>query len=102
MASPVRTISLPSGDQIPVLGQGTWGLAERRARRNSEVAALRRGLDMGMNLIDTAEMYADGDAEEWSARPSRAGAMRCSWSARSAAPRHPRGTVRPARAACGA
>ncbi len=63
MASPVRTISLPSGDQIPVLGPGTGGLAERRARRNSEIAALRRGLDMGMNLIDTAEMYANGDAE---------------------------------------
>ena len=63
MASPMRTISLPSGDQIPVLGQGTWGLAESRARRSSEIAALRRGLDIGMNLIDTAEMYANGDAE---------------------------------------
>ena len=63
MASPMRTISLPSGDQIPVLGQGTWGLGESRARRSSEIAALRRGLDIGMNLIDTAEMYANGDAE---------------------------------------
>jgi diketogulonate reductase-like aldo/keto reductase len=63
MASPMRTISLPSGDQISVLGQGTWGLGESRARRSSEIAALRRGLDIGMNLIDTAEMYANGDAE---------------------------------------
>ena len=63
MASPMRTISLPSGDLIPVLGQGTWGLGESRARRSSEIAALRRGLDIGMNLIDTAEMYANGDAE---------------------------------------
>src|SRR6204780_162882 len=63
MTSPMRTISLPSGDQIPVLGQGTWGLGESRARRSSEIAALRRGLDIGMNLIDTAEMYANGDAE---------------------------------------
>jgi diketogulonate reductase-like aldo/keto reductase len=63
MASPMRTISLPSGDQIPVIAQGTWGLGESRARRNSEIAALRRGLDIGMNLIDTAEMYANGDAE---------------------------------------
>jgi hypothetical protein len=63
MASPMRTISLPSGDQIPVLGQGTWGLGESRARRSSEIAALRRGLDIGMNLVDTAEMYANGDAE---------------------------------------
>lgn len=63
MTSPMRTISLPSGDQIPVLGQGTWGLGQSRARRSSEIAALRRGLDIGMNLIDTAEMYANGDAE---------------------------------------
>ena len=63
MASPTRTIALPSGDEIPVLGQGTWHLAENWARRNSEIAALRRGLDVGMNLIDTAEMYADGEAE---------------------------------------
>ena len=63
MTSPMRTISLPSGDKIPVLGQGTWGLGESRARRSSEIAALRRGLDIGMNLIDTAEMYANGDAE---------------------------------------
>jgi diketogulonate reductase-like aldo/keto reductase len=59
----MRSISLPSGDQIPVLGQGTWHLAEIRARRTTEIAALRRGLDLGMNLIDTAEMYANGHAE---------------------------------------
>jgi diketogulonate reductase-like aldo/keto reductase len=59
----MRTISLPSGDQMSVLGQGTWGLGESRARRGSEIDALRRGLDIGMNLIDTAEMYANGDAE---------------------------------------
>src|ERR1700689_1151897 len=63
MASPLRTISLPSRDQISVLRQGPWGLGESRARRSSEIAALRRGLDIGMNLIDTAEMYANGDAE---------------------------------------
>jgi diketogulonate reductase-like aldo/keto reductase len=63
MASPMPTITLPSSDVIPVLGQGTWHLAENRARRASEIAALRHGLDAGMTLIDTAEMYADGDAE---------------------------------------
>jgi diketogulonate reductase-like aldo/keto reductase len=57
------TITLPSADVIPVLGQGTWHLAEIPARRDSEIAALRRGLDLGMNLIDTAEIYADGNAE---------------------------------------
>ncbi len=63
MASPMPTITLPSGDQIPVLGQGAWHLGEIPGRRDSEVAALRRGLDLGMNLIDTAEMYGNGDAE---------------------------------------
>jgi diketogulonate reductase-like aldo/keto reductase len=59
----MRTIALRSGDRIPVLGQGTWHLAEVPARRNTEIAALRHGLDIGMTLIDTAEMYADGAAE---------------------------------------
>ena len=63
MASPMPAITLPSGEDIPVLGQGTWHLAESRARRPEEIAALRRGLDVGMTLIDTAEMYADGEAE---------------------------------------
>ena len=63
MPSPMPTITLPSSDEIPVLGLGTWHLAENRARRASEIDALRHGLDAGMNLIDTAEMYADGEAE---------------------------------------
>jgi diketogulonate reductase-like aldo/keto reductase len=49
---------------MPVLGQGTWRMGERRSARPAEVAALRLGLDLGMTLIDTAEMYADGGAEE--------------------------------------
>lgn len=57
-------IALPSGDTIPVLGQGTWHFAERAERREHEIAALRLGLDLGMTLVDTAEMYADGAAEE--------------------------------------
>jgi diketogulonate reductase-like aldo/keto reductase len=64
MASPMPAVSLPSGDQIPVLGQGTWHLAESPGRRDAEIAALRRGLDLGMTLIDTAEMYGDGAAEQ--------------------------------------
>ena len=63
MASPMPMVELPSGDRIPALGQGTWHFAEVRARRAAEIAALRHGLDLGMNLIDTAEMYADGGAE---------------------------------------
>ncbi|SDS55621.1 aldo/keto reductase [Actinopolymorpha singaporensis] len=59
-----RTVRLPSGEQVPALGQGTWGWAEDRSRRDQEVAALRHGLDLGLTLVDTAEMYADGGAEE--------------------------------------
>jgi aryl-alcohol dehydrogenase-like predicted oxidoreductase len=63
-ATAVRTTKLPSGEAVPVLGQGTWHLAEDRHRREQEIQALRVGLDLGMTLIDTAEMYADGGAEE--------------------------------------
>lgn len=60
----VRTVALPSGEAVPVLGQGTWGMGEDRDRRAEEIAALRLGLDLGMTLIDTAEMYGEGGAEE--------------------------------------
>jgi diketogulonate reductase-like aldo/keto reductase len=60
----MRTVKLPSGERIPVLGQGTWHLAEVAARRDMEILALRRGLDLGMTVIDTAEMYAEGEAEK--------------------------------------
>jgi diketogulonate reductase-like aldo/keto reductase len=63
-ATAVRTAKLPSGEEVPVLGQGTWHLAEGRHRREEEIQALRLGLDLGMTLIDTAEMYAEGGAEE--------------------------------------
>ncbi len=60
----VRTTTLSSGEAVPVLGQGTWHVAEHRDQRRDEIAALRTGIDLGMTLIDTAEMYADGKAEE--------------------------------------
>ena len=60
----IRTTRLPSGTEIPVLGQGTWKMGEDPRRRADEVAALRLGIDLGMALIDTAEMYAGGGAEE--------------------------------------
>jgi diketogulonate reductase-like aldo/keto reductase len=60
----MRHTKLPSGESIPVLGQGTWCLGERPERRSSEIAALQLGIDLGMTLIDTAEMYGDGAAEE--------------------------------------
>jgi diketogulonate reductase-like aldo/keto reductase len=55
---------LPSGRPIPVLGQGTWLMGENHRNRGIEIAALRLGLDLGMTLIDTAEMYGEGAAEE--------------------------------------
>jgi diketogulonate reductase-like aldo/keto reductase len=64
VASEVRTVKLPSGVRVPALGLGTWKMGESRSRRADEVAALRLGVDLGMTLIDTAEMYASGGAEE--------------------------------------
>ncbi|NJC63828.1 aldo/keto reductase [Planosporangium flavigriseum] len=59
----MRTVTLPSAEPIPVLGQGTWGMAENPLRTSNEIAALRLGVDLGLTLVDTAEMYADGGAE---------------------------------------
>jgi diketogulonate reductase-like aldo/keto reductase len=59
-----RTIALRSDERIPALGQGTWHIGEDSRRRADEIAALRLGIDLGMTLIDTAEMYADGGSEE--------------------------------------
>jgi len=61
---PMKYIELPSGDSVAALGQGTWFMGESGHRRAQEVRALQLGLDLGLTLIDTAEMYADGGAEE--------------------------------------
>lgn len=58
------SVTLPSGESIPALGQGTWGWAQRPNRRDDEIDALRTGLDLGLTVVDTAEMYGDGAAEE--------------------------------------
>ncbi len=60
----MRTVYLGSSADVPVIGQGTWRMGEGRRPRAEEADALRLGLDLGMTLIDTAEMYADGGAEE--------------------------------------
>ena len=59
----IRRIALPAGQKIPVLGQGTWHMAEVREQRKAEIGARRVGLDVGMTLTDTAEMYAEGETE---------------------------------------
>ena len=60
----MKTVILPDGKRVPVLGQGTWRMGESKSARAREVAALRLGIEFGMSLIDTAEMYGDGGAEE--------------------------------------
>jgi diketogulonate reductase-like aldo/keto reductase len=55
---------LPDGTTIPVFGMGTWHMGESRGSFDAEVRALRRGLELGISLIDTAEMYGSGGAEE--------------------------------------
>jgi diketogulonate reductase-like aldo/keto reductase len=63
-ASALPTVKLPSGESVPQLGLGTWHMGESGRKRKEEVAALKLGLDLGMTLIDTAEMYGNGGAEE--------------------------------------
>jgi diketogulonate reductase-like aldo/keto reductase len=60
----VKTIALPDDQRVPVLGQGTWRMGEKSQTHTDEVAALRLGIELGMTLIDTAEMYGEGGAEK--------------------------------------
>lgn len=57
-------VSLPSGESVPAFGMGTWHMGDDSAARDEELATLRLGLDRGVTLIDTAEMYGDGRAEK--------------------------------------
>lgn len=59
----VKTVQFPNGSQVPAIGQGTWFMGERDSAFRSEVNALQQGIYLGMTVIDTAEMYADGGAE---------------------------------------
>jgi aldehyde reductase len=60
----MKTVRLPAGEPVPALGQGSWNMGEDRSARKDEIAALQLGLDLGLTLIDTAEMYAEGGAEQ--------------------------------------
>lgn len=64
MSAPIRTVALPSGETVPALGLGTWRMGESARVRRAEVDAVRYALELGYRLIDTAEMYGDGGAEE--------------------------------------
>jgi diketogulonate reductase-like aldo/keto reductase len=60
----MKIVALPDGERVPVLGQGTWRMGENQRARKEEVAALRLGIELGMTVIDTAEMYCEGGAEK--------------------------------------
>ncbi len=60
----MRTTTLTNGTVVPVLGQGTWFLGDSNRTRDEEIATLQTGIDLGMSLIDTAEMYGDGASEK--------------------------------------
>ena len=60
----MKIVTLPSGEKIPALGQGTWYMGDKAETHAEEVATLQFGLDLGLKLIDTAEMYGEGKAEE--------------------------------------
>ena len=60
----MRSLKLADGARVPLVGQGTWHMGENPPERGNEIAALRLGIELGMTLIDTAEMYGEGGAEE--------------------------------------
>jgi diketogulonate reductase-like aldo/keto reductase len=60
----MKSVRLPSGEQVSALGLGTWNMGDDRSARAEEIATLRLGLELGATLIDTAEMYGDGRSEE--------------------------------------
>src|SRR5215470_1229427 len=68
MTAELPMVTLPGGERVPALGQGTWHMGEDRRHASEEAAAVRLGIDLGMTLIDTAEMYGGGGAEEMIAR----------------------------------
>src|SRR3546814_18755821 len=68
MAAAHHTLPLPSGETVPVLGQGTWGMGEGRNSREAEAAALRLGLDLGLTLLATADRQSDGSGNRVSVR----------------------------------
>lgn len=59
----MKTVRLPSGERVPAYGMGTWHMGDNAKIRNEEIATLRLGIDLGATLIDTAEMYGEGQAE---------------------------------------
>jgi diketogulonate reductase-like aldo/keto reductase len=59
----MKQVTFPCGESVPALGQGTWNMGDSARTRQEEIATLRRGIDLGLTLVDTAEMYGDGRSE---------------------------------------
>lgn len=78
----MRYVNL-AGTSVPAIGQGTWYMGEDPGRKAAEVAALQQGIELGLNLIDTAEMYAEGGQKRSLAKPLPGAATGYFWSARS-------------------
>lgn len=55
-----KSVTLPDGTKIPALGQGTWVMGEDSTLQQQEITALKLGIEHGLTLIDTAEMYGNG------------------------------------------
>lgn len=64
MLNDMPTVTLPFGRTVPALGIGTWNMGEGKADEAREIASIRKAVDLGMTVVDTAEMYADGRSEE--------------------------------------
>ena len=60
----MRRVDLPSGESVPALGQGTWHMGDDPQKRQQEIETLQHGIDLGLTLVDTAEMYGDGRSEQ--------------------------------------
>jgi diketogulonate reductase-like aldo/keto reductase len=71
MTAPIPSVTLPGGDKMPAYGQGTWHMGENRRHAAEEEASLRLGIELGLTLIDTAEMYGNGTAEQIVARAAK-------------------------------
>ena len=72
MSDGLPQVTLPNGESVPAFGQGTWHMGEDRRRAGEEAAALKLGIELGMTLIDTAEMYGNGHSEEIVAEAAQA------------------------------
>lgn len=82
----MKTVTLRNGVTVPALGMGTWNIGDSAARRSDEIESLRQGLEAGLRVVDTAEMYGNGRSEELVGKPSRMCAMTFILSARSCRP----------------